>query len=336
MPDEIEKDELGTPQGYFILRRVKGYTRKDGIHVRTHTRRVWVVSFPYALRYLDLSYFGREDIPSEVRTPVSPRPSVKKRKARRTQLSVPGSAAPKRRARRKTVVGGRGAPPKREIADIGPIFGGPTPLPEPPYEAGREEPAPEAFEEEEPERPSKISEVPETHDVYEPVLKEVEPPKAEGKRDPIHPADWTTDGEWFPMAEFFSRLEELYGIVEVQDPIYRQDTQGEFIYAPTGLVWERELPELTMREIGGYLIGVVRIWALCYNTNKDEYFIFARAISIRLSTPAKSFEEAYEVAQELYDDLIEETSKWEYIEVRQLLAWTFWYNAEKAKGGRQA
>lgn len=327
--------------GYYILRRVHGYTRADGIQVKGYYRRIWTVHFPIPLKYLDLSYFGREETPPLVRLPAPPRPS-KRRLAVKRRGRPPARPHPSRR-KLKTALGGRG-PVFIEPEEIEPkVVTPPT---------GRVEP--EFLPPEEP--------------VLEPIVEPGPPegfglmewiPPEKGERDefgvllpktkdePILPPDTPqfSGGEWIPMHEWLSELEKVYDVtyeagIEVQDHIYRQGKETDFIHAPSGLVFERPLERFSMAEIGATVIGVVRVWGLSYNATKDEYFIHARCKSIRESGPALSFNEAYEIAGELFEQLVRDLAPFDYVYVRQMVAWTFYYNTEtmkeKAPGGRTA
>lgn len=150
-------------------------------------------------------------------------------------------------------------------------------------------------------------------------------PKAtkEPTREAVHGKD-----EWIPVGDFVSGLYDEYDFFEMQDAIYRTSESKDYISVRDGLVWDRPLKSRSFKRLKIEEAWLVRVWVLLYNRNKDEYFVFARARSLRLRDPQSrvSFESVYEQALEIYDDVVtwaEEHT--DYIEVRQLLAWTFWY-----------
>lgn len=129
-------------------------------------------------------------------------------------------------------------------------------------------------------------------------------------------------------------LNKRFDNIETDLPIVRIGPE-DFISRVDGLVWNYPLRVRTMDQIGARFIGVVRVWVLIHHTETDEYFIFTRARSYRLSADRPTnFEEAYERASgEIYQSLEEDIEKFDYLEASELLAWTFWHDGQKAYAG---
>lgn len=151
-------------------------------------------------------------------------------------------------------------------------------------------------------------------------------------RAALTPSPYRPGANWVPVSEFLAGLYEEYDYFSLEDPIYRRDERADLVDLSTGLVWGRPLAkaEQTFSHIGAFGAAVVRAWVLLYDRNKDEFFVFARARSVLRPKEEgrfmpESFSEAYQVAVDIYDGLVEwaETHT-DYVEVRQLLAWTFW------------
>jgi hypothetical protein len=135
--------------------------------------------------------------------------------------------------------------------------------------------------------------------------------------------------EWMPVGDFIAGLYDEYDFFEMQDAIYRVSEAKDVISTRDGLVWDSRIKVRSFSKLGIEEAWLVRVWILLYNRNKDEYFVFARARSLRLrdQDTRLSFDSVYAQALEVYDDVVSWAEEHtDYIEVRQLLAWTFWYN----------
>lgn len=147
----------------------------------------------------------------------------------------------------------------------------------------------------------------------------VEPPRAivtDAKRD-----------EWTLVQDAIIDLYDEYEYFELQDAIYRKAEQSDVLSAGDGFIWEKKLKDRSMSSLRLEEIYIVRIWALLYNRNKDEYFVFARARSLLLrpESARTDLNAAYQECLDMYDGLVqwaEEST--DYIEVRRMLAWTVW------------
>jgi len=134
--------------------------------------------------------------------------------------------------------------------------------------------------------------------------------------------------EWVNVKVFVEHLYNIFDFFEIEDPFYRVDPDADVISTKDGLIWDYPLKTRTLAAIQAQEVAVVRAWVLLYNTNKNLYFVFARCKSILLrpEPTRQSFEAAYSYAQEFYNEVVEDVrEKWDYVEVVDLIAWSFWY-----------
>lgn len=168
------------------------------------------------------------------------------------------------------------------------------------------------------------------------------------KPKPAPPAPALRGVRWMSLPEYLEHKYTEWEFFEVQDPVYRKDPESDVIDPASLFVWHSQARNLTLSGLGQkeYTpldggIALVRAWVLLYNSNKDEYFVFCRTRSLLLTPPEhrKSLEACYKahVAEGYHDQEIgkwvdgiyEDLKTWasehtDYIEVREILAWTIW------------
>jgi hypothetical protein len=146
-------------------------------------------------------------------------------------------------------------------------------------------------------------------------------------------------GPWMSLDTYLENKYSEWEYFEIQDPIYRKREGLDVIDPDTLFVWHKPLRDFSLRSMDAEEVAMVRVWILLYNSNKDEYFVFCRTRTL-LDTPEwtrKSLEEAYKahVSEGYFDEqlgraypsIYEDVEDWaenhtDYVEVREILAWT--------------